>query len=113
MHNVFRLRRFLSVLTGDIDFITNAHNLAMVALTARMQHERNYDDERLAKSGLKRIDIDPDQIQIKWAMDFCAQALRNIRIGTGRKNGRLRDGFRFSDYRFERAYGYICQLLPI
>ncbi len=28
-------------LTGDIDSITNAHNLAMVALTSRMQHERN------------------------------------------------------------------------
>ena len=27
-------------LTGDIDSITNAHNLAMVALTSRMQHER-------------------------------------------------------------------------
>ena len=26
-------------LTGDIDAITNAHNLCMVALTARMQHE--------------------------------------------------------------------------
>ncbi|MEJ2647287.1 MAG: formate--tetrahydrofolate ligase [Sedimentisphaerales bacterium] len=76
-------------LTGDIDFITNAHNLAMVALTARMQHERNYDDARLAKSNLKRIDIDPDRIQMKWAMDFCAQALRNIRIGMGGKM----DGF--------------------
>ncbi len=76
-------------LTGDIDFITNAHNLAMVALTSRMQHERNYDDERLSRSGLKRIDIDPDRIQIKWAMDFCAQALRNIRIGQGGKM----DGF--------------------
>jgi formate--tetrahydrofolate ligase len=31
-------------LTGDINSISNAHNLAMVALTARMQHERNYDD---------------------------------------------------------------------
>ncbi len=72
-------------LTGDIDFITNAHNLAMVALTSRMQHERNYDDERLAKSNLKRIDIDPDRIQMKWAMDFCAQSLRNIRIGQGGK----------------------------
>ena len=76
-------------LTGDIDFITNAHNLAMVALTARMQHERNYDDARLAKSNLKRIDIDPDRIQMKWAIDFCAQALRNIRIGMGGKM----DGF--------------------
>jgi len=72
-------------LTGDIDFITNAHNLAMVALTSRMQHERNYDDARLAKSNLTRIDIDPERIQMNWAMDFCAQALRNIRIGQGGK----------------------------
>jgi len=72
-------------LTGDIDCITNAHNLAMVALTSRMQHERNYDDARLAKSNLKRIDIDPARIQMLWAMDFCAQALRNIRIGQGGK----------------------------
>ena len=72
-------------LTGDIDCITNAHNLAMVALTSRMQHENNYDDARLAKSGLKRIDIDPERVQMKWTMDFCAQALRDIRIGRGGK----------------------------
>jgi len=76
-------------LTGDIDSITNAHNLCMVALTSRMQHEGNYDDARLAKSNLKRIDIDPERVQMKWAMDFCAQALRNIRIGQGGKM----DGF--------------------
>ena len=75
--------------TGDIDCITNAHNLAMVALTARMQHERNYDDARLAKSGLKRLDIDPERVQIKGIMDFCAQSLRNIVIGQGGKM----DGF--------------------
>jgi formyltetrahydrofolate synthetase len=72
-------------LTGDIDSVTNAHNLCMVALTARMQHERNYDDERLAKRGLRRLDIDPNSVQIGWAIDFCAQALRNIRIGRGGK----------------------------
>ncbi len=72
-------------LTGDIDCITNAHNLAMVALTSRMQHERNYDDAKLAKRNLKRIDIDPERVQMHWAMDFCAQALRNIRIGRGGK----------------------------
>jgi len=72
-------------LTGDIDAITNAHNLAMVALTARMQHERNYDDARLARIGIPRLDIDPDRIQLKWAMDFCAQSLRNITIGKGGK----------------------------
>jgi len=72
-------------LTGDIDCVTDAHNLAMVALTSRMQHERNYDDARLAQSGLKRLDIDPSRVQISWAIDFCAQALRKIRIGLGGK----------------------------
>jgi formate--tetrahydrofolate ligase len=72
-------------LTGDIDCITNAHNLAMVALTSRMQHERNYTDEQLAKRNLKRLDIDPKQVQMRWVMDFCAQALRNITIGKGDK----------------------------
>ncbi len=72
-------------LTGDIDKINNAHNLAMVALTARMQHENNYDDETLAKRGLKRLDIDPKKVQLKWVIDFCAQALRNITIGKGGK----------------------------
>jgi formate--tetrahydrofolate ligase len=69
-----------------MDCITNAHNLAMVALTSRMQHENNYDDERLAKSKIyKRLDIDPENVQMKWAIDFCAQALRNITIGQGGK----------------------------
>ena len=76
-------------LSGDIDSITNAHNLAMVALTSRMQHEANYSDERLAKSDLTRLDIDPKRIELKWVMDFCAQALRNITIGKGGKM----DGF--------------------
>ncbi len=76
-------------LTGDINAIMNAHNLAMVALTSRMQHEFNYSDERLAKIGLKRLDIDPKNVAMGWIMDFCAQALRNIIIGIGGKM----DGF--------------------
>jgi formate--tetrahydrofolate ligase len=76
-------------LTGDIDSVTNAHNLSMVALTSRMQHERNYDDARLAQAGLKRLDIDPQRVEARWAIDFCAQALRNITIGKGSKM----DGF--------------------
>ena len=83
------LAPFTLGLTGDIDAITNAHNLCMVALTARMQHENNYNDERLSQIGLKRLNIDPDKIQIKWAIDFCAQSLRNITIGKGGKM----DGF--------------------
>ena len=70
-------------LTGDINDIMNAHNLAMVALNARMQHERNYSDQKLAKIGLKRLDVDPKRVEMSWVMDFCAQGLRNIIIGLG------------------------------
>ena len=70
-------------LTGDINDICNAHNLGMVALNARMQHERNYDDEKLASIGLKRLDIDPERIEWNFVMDFCCQALRNMKIGLG------------------------------
>jgi len=71
-------------LTGDINDIMNAHNLAMVALTSRMMHERNYNDEQLARlTGMPRLDIDPTRVEMGWVMDFCAQALRNIIIGSG------------------------------
>jgi formate--tetrahydrofolate ligase len=85
-------------LTGDFDAITNAHNLSMVALTARMQHENNYDDERLKRIGIKRLDIDPERVQIKWAIDFCAQSLRNITIGKGGKMDgyEMESGFQIS-----------------
>ena len=72
-------------LTGDINAIMNAHNLAMVALTSRMQHESNYTDEQLAKRKLKRLDIHPKKVEMGWIIDFCAQALRNITIGLGGK----------------------------
>ncbi|MCL2816873.1 MAG: formate--tetrahydrofolate ligase [Clostridiales bacterium] len=76
-------------LTGDINDITNAHNLAMVALNARMQHEYNYDDATLAAKGLKRLDVDSKRVEFGWVMDFAAQCLRNIVIGQGGKS----DGF--------------------
>lgn len=79
-------------LTGDINDIANAHNLGMVALNARMQHEYNYDDATLAKRGLKRLDIDVNRVQFNWVIDFAAQCLRNIVIGLG---GRM-DGFTMS-----------------
>ncbi len=79
-------------LTGDLNAIMNAHNLAMVALTSRMQHEANYTDEQLAKRNLKRLNVDPRNVEMKWVIDFCAQALRNIIIGIGGKT----DGFMMS-----------------
>ena len=83
------MTEFTLGLTGDIDAITNAHNLAMVAITSRLQHEFNYSDEQLAKRGLRRLDIDPRRVEWRWAIDFCAQALRRIIIGLGGKM----DGF--------------------
>ena len=84
------MTEFSMGLTGDINDIMNAHNLAMVALTARMQHERNYNDEQLARlTKMRRIDVDPTRVEMGWILDFCAQSLRNIVIGLG---GRM-DGF--------------------
>jgi methylenetetrahydrofolate dehydrogenase (NADP+)/methenyltetrahydrofolate cyclohydrolase/formyltetrahydrofolate synthetase len=84
------MTEFSMGLTGDINDIMNAHNLAMVALTSRMQHERNYNDEELAKrSRMRRLNIDPTRVEMGWIMDFCAQSLRNIVIGLG---GRM-DGY--------------------
>jgi formyltetrahydrofolate synthetase len=83
------LTEFSLGLTGDINAVMNAHNLAMVALTSRLQHEFNYSDAFLGKIGLKRLNIDPRNVEMKWIMDFCAQALRNITIGRGGKM----DGF--------------------
>lgn len=79
--------------TGDIHAIGAAHNLAMTALTARMQHERNYDDAKLERlSGMKRLNIDPTQVSMGWALDFCAQALRNVIIGM-ETDDRRNDGY--------------------
>ncbi len=87
---VIPMTEFSMGLTGDINNIMNAHNLAMVAMTARMQHERNYNDEQLKRlTKMRRLDIDPTRVEMGWIIDFCAQAMRNIIIGIG---GRL-DGY--------------------
>ena len=84
------MTEFSMGLTGDINDIVNAHNLAMIALTSRMQHERNYDDEQLERlTKMRRMDIDPTRVEMGWVMDFCAQSLRQIIIGLG---GRM-DGY--------------------
>jgi formate--tetrahydrofolate ligase len=84
------MTEFSMGLTGDINNIMNAHNLAMVALTARMQHERNYNDEQLKRlTKMKRMDVDPTRVEMGWIIDYCAQSLRNIIIGMGGRQ----DGF--------------------
>ena len=94
-------------LTGDINDIMNAHNLAMVAMTSRMQHERNYNDEQLQRlTRMPRLNIDPTKVEMGWIMDFCAQSLRNIVIGLG---GRM-DGFTMQS-KFGIAVGSECMAI--
>ncbi len=94
-------------LTGDINDIMNAHNLAMVAMTSRMQHERNYNDEQLDRlTKMRRLNIDPTRVEMGWIMDFCAQSLRNIIIGMG---GRT-DGFMMQS-KFGIAVGSECMAI--
>jgi formate--tetrahydrofolate ligase len=94
-------------LTGDINDIMNAHNLAMVALTARMQHERNYNDEQLQRlTKMRRLDVDPTRIEMGWVMDFCAQSLRSIIIGIGGRQ----DGF-MTQSKFGIAVGSECMAI--
>ena len=97
-------------LTGDINNIMNAHNLAMVALTSRMQHEFNYDDAQLAKRNLKRLNIDPRNLEMGWILDFCAQALRNIIIGMGAQDGRLHDAVQVRHRRILGSHGHPVHL---
>jgi methylenetetrahydrofolate dehydrogenase (NADP+) / methenyltetrahydrofolate cyclohydrolase / formyltetrahydrofolate synthetase len=81
------MTEFSMGLTGDINDVMNAHNLAMVALTARLQHERNYADDQLKRlSGMRRLNIDPTRVEFGWVIDFCAQALRRMVIGLGGRN---------------------------
>ena len=104
---IIPMTEFSLGLTGDINDIMNAHNLAMVAMTARMQHERNYNDEQLKRlTNMRRLDIDPTRIEMGWIMDFCAQSLRNIIIGIG---GRM-DGFTMQS-RFGIAVGSECMAI--
>ncbi|MBI4619280.1 MAG: formate--tetrahydrofolate ligase [Desulfobacterales bacterium] len=104
---IIPMTEFSLGLTGDINDIMNAHNLAMVALTSRMQHERNYNDEQLARlTKMRRLDVDPTRIEMGWIIDFCAQALRNIIIGIG---GRT-DGFTMQS-KFGIAVGSECMAI--
>lgn len=70
-------------LTGDIHAISAAHNLAAAAIDARLYHESRMSDEQLAKTGLKRLDIDPYSITWRRVVDINDRSLRNVIIGLG------------------------------
>jgi formate--tetrahydrofolate ligase len=95
---VVPLTDFSLGLLGDIDAVTNANNLAMVAITSRFQHEAKSSDTFLESKNIKRLNIARDSIQMKWAMDFCAQALREFPIDLlGEEvEDQIRTGFQIS-----------------
>ncbi len=70
-------------LTGDIHAITAAHNLVAAAIDARWYHEDRMNDERLAKVGLNRLDIDPYRVTWNRVLDTNDRALRNVLVGLG------------------------------
>jgi methylenetetrahydrofolate dehydrogenase (NADP+)/methenyltetrahydrofolate cyclohydrolase/formyltetrahydrofolate synthetase len=78
-------------LTGDIHAVGAAHNLLAAAIDARIMHEDWLSDDRLAKMGLKRLDIDPYSITWNRVLDVNDRALRNVIVGLGTKwDGRPR-----------------------
>ena len=78
-------------LTGDIHAVGAAHNLLAAAIDARILHEDTLSDKRLARRGLKRLDIDPYSIIWNRVVDVSDRAIRNIVIGLGDKtDGRPR-----------------------
>jgi len=78
-------------LTGDIHAVGAAHNLLAAAIDARILHEDRLSDKRLAKLGLKRLDIDPYSIMWNRVIDVSDRAIRNVIVGLGSKtDGRPR-----------------------
>ena len=78
-------------LTGDIHAITAAHNLVAAAIDARWYHEDRMNDERLAKVGLSRLNIDPYRVTWNRVLDVNDRALRNVIVGLGpEEDGRPR-----------------------
>ncbi|GAB4436292.1 MAG: formate--tetrahydrofolate ligase [Anaerolineae bacterium] len=83
---VIPMEEFNLHLTGDLHAISAAHNLVAAAVDARLYHESRMSDTRLAKLGLKRLNIDPYNIQWRRVVDVNDRAIRNIVLGLGGSN---------------------------
>jgi methylenetetrahydrofolate dehydrogenase (NADP+) / methenyltetrahydrofolate cyclohydrolase / formyltetrahydrofolate synthetase len=78
---VIPMEEFNLHLTGDIHAVSIANNLLAAAIDARVKHEAHSDDATWAKTGLPRLDIDPDTITWRRGVDVNDAALRSIEIG--------------------------------
>jgi len=75
---VIPMEEFNLHLTGDIHAVSIANNLLAAAIDARIKHERR---DAWEKTGLPRLNIDPDAITWRRVVDVNDAALRFIEIG--------------------------------
>ncbi|WED24464.1 formate--tetrahydrofolate ligase [Vibrio sp. JC009] len=86
-------------LTGDIHAVTAAHNLASAAIDARIYHEQRLGySEFQAKTGLKALKIDAENVVWRRVVDHNDRALRMVTIGHN-EPGKTINGY-------ERAEGF-------
>ena len=78
---VIPMEEFNLHLTGDIHAVSISHNLLAAAIDARMKHEAHRDDASWSKTGLPRLNIDPDTITWRRVVDVNDAALRFIETG--------------------------------
>ena len=82
---VIPMEEFNLHLTGDIHAVSIANNLLAAAVDARIKHEEHADDATWAKTGLPRLNIDPDAVTWRRVVDVNDAALRFIEVGQSDK----------------------------
>ncbi len=78
---VIPMEEFNLHLTGDIHAVSISNNLLAAAIDARVKHEAHANDEKWAKTGLPRLNIDPETITWRRVVDVNDAALRFIETG--------------------------------
>ena len=78
---VIPMEEFNLHLTGDIHAVSIANNLLAAAIDARMKHEAHADEASWARTGLRRLNIDPETITWRRVVDVSDAALRFIETG--------------------------------
>jgi len=82
---VIPMEEFNLHLTGDIHAVSIANNLLAAAIDARIKHEAHADDAAWSKTGLPRLNIDPQTITWRRVVDVNDAALRFIETGLSEK----------------------------
>ena len=78
---VIPMEEFNLHLTSDIHAVSISNNLLAAAIDARIKHEQHADDERWARTGLPRLNIDPTTVTWRRVVDVNDAALRYIETG--------------------------------